>query len=125
MKILLSLALAALFALTAAADVNVTGNWTGTFTATGPDGQSKDSGALLVLKQDGNEITGTAGPDENERFNIKKGTIEGNKITLDVDAGEHVLHVELTLTEDRLQGTATAQGDSGELRAKLDLKRAN
>jgi hypothetical protein len=124
MKTLLCSLLVALFALTAAADVNVTGTWTGTFSATGPDGQTHDSGALLILKQNGNEITGTAGPDENQRFNIQKGTIEGNKITLDVDGGEHVYHVVLTLDEDRLQGTFTAQADAGEVTAKMDLKRA-
>jgi len=124
MKLLLCLALVALASLPAAADVNVTGNWTGTFNATGPDGQSHDSGAVLILKQNGNQITGSAGPDENEQHPITKGTIDGNKVVLEVDAGEHPFHLELTYTEDRLQGFASQTGDSGERRAKLDLKRA-
>ncbi len=123
MKLLLCLSILALACLPAAADVNVTGNWSGTFTAIGPDGQSKDSGALLILKQNGTEITGTAGPDESQQFTIKSGKIDGNKITLEVDAGEHQMHVELTLAEDHMEGTASAQGDSGERHAKLDLKR--
>jgi hypothetical protein len=123
MKLFLCLALVALASLPAAADVNVTGNWSGSFTATGPDGQSHDSGAVLILKQEGNKITGTAGPDENEQHPITKGTIDGNKLVLDVDAGEHPFHLELTFAEDRLQGYASQIGDSGERRAKLDLKR--
>jgi hypothetical protein len=120
MKLLLALALAALVCLPAAADINVTGNWTGTFTATGPNGETKDSGALLVLKQNGSAITGTAGPDENQRFEITKGTIDGNKIVLEVNEGEHSIHFELTVAEDRIQGEAHA----GEMHAKLDVKRA-
>ena len=44
----------------AVADVNVTGTWSGSFNIIGPDGQTKDSTAVLVLKQNGSEITGTS-----------------------------------------------------------------
>lgn len=125
MKLLLCLALVALASLPAAADVNVTGNWTGTFTMTGPNGETKDSTALLVLKQNGGEITGTVGPDENERIDIKKGTIDGNQITLECGDAEHQIRFTLVLAEDRIQGDAHLTGDGGEERsAKLDVKRA-
>jgi len=125
MKLVLCLLTLALLAtLPAAADVNVTGNWTGTFTAIGPNGETHDSSALLILKQDGTAITGSVGPDENERYEITKGAIDGNKLTLDVAAGDHTMHFVLTLAEDRLQGEANAQDAEGEHRAKLDVKRA-
>ena len=54
----------------AAIEPNVTGKWTGSLTVNGPDGQTKDSTALLVLKQAGTEITGTVGPNEDERHAI-------------------------------------------------------
>jgi hypothetical protein len=125
MKLALCLALAALAILPAFADVNVSGNWTGTFTATGPDGETHDSEALLVLKQTGSQITGTAGPNGGERYDITKGSIDGNKISIDIQEGDHTVHFDLTLADDRLTGEANATTpDGGHLHAKLDVKRA-
>jgi hypothetical protein len=124
MKLLLCLALVALASLPAAADVNVTGNWSGTFTMIGPNGETKDSTALLVLKQTGAEITGTVGPDENERYNIAKGTIDGNKISLDVAEGDHQIRFELVLAEDSIKGDAHMTAGNDERHAKIDVKRA-
>jgi hypothetical protein len=73
----------AAFAGFAVADVTVTGKWSGSFVAIGPDGQTKDSTAVLVLKQNGSEITGTVGRNEGEQHEITKGKVEGDKITLE------------------------------------------
>jgi len=125
MKLLLCLILVALASLPASADVNVTGNWTGTFTASSPDGETKDSSALLILKQDGNKITGSAGPNQDERYEIVKGTIEGNKITLELNEENHTVHFELILADDRITGEANATTPDGRhLHAKLDVKRS-
>lgn len=124
MKTLLCLLMAAFCVIPAMADENVTGRWTGTFTMIGADGQTKDSGALLVLKQEGSQITGTAGPTEDEQYTIQNGKIEGNKLTLDVAHGDHPIHLELVVAEDRIQGDARGSGEEGEFRAKLDVKRA-
>ena len=59
MRILLCVVVLAAFAGFAVADVNVTGKWSGSCNVIGPDGQTKDSTAVLVLKQNGSEITGT------------------------------------------------------------------
>ena len=124
MKLLLCLALVVLAFLPAAADVNVTGNWTGTFTAVGPNGETKDSTALVVLKQDGKIITGTLGPNEDERYDIVKGSIDGNKISIDLQENDHSVHFDLTLAEDRITGEADATTPDGrKLHAKLDVKR--
>jgi hypothetical protein len=62
------------FALTAiglfAADA--TGKWTRTLTVT-RDGQERERPAQLVLKQDGDKLTGTAGPDASEQHAIPYG----------------------------------------------------
>ena len=124
MKLLLCLIFVLLASLPAAADVNVTGNWTGTFIVTGPNGETKDSTALLVLKQDGNKITGSAGPNEEERHEIVKGSIEGNKITLELNEDDHTVRFDLTLADDRITGEANATTSDGRhLHAKLDVKR--
>ena len=117
--VLLGLALSA-----AAADV--TGNWTGSFSMTSSSGESKDGEALLVLKQTGSEITGTVGPNEDERHTIAKGKIEGDKITLETAEGDQgpVIKFELVVEGDRIKGNATASHDGQTMKAKLDVTRA-
>src|SRR5262249_55725739 len=76
--------LCCLFLSVACLLADVSGKWSGSFDITGPDGQTKPDTAFLNLKQDGNKITGTAGPNEEKQFDIKTGSISGNKIALEV-----------------------------------------
>src|SRR5262245_58832581 len=80
-RTVLCVLIACALALAAAPESNVTGKWTGSFKIV--EGQSKDSPALLVLKQTGAEITGTVGPNDEEQHTITKGKIEDDKITLE------------------------------------------
>jgi len=115
--LLLGLALSA-----AAADI--TGNWSGTFNITGPGGETKESEALLVLKQNGSEITGTVGPNEDERHTIAKGKIEGDKITL-VTTGDEgpVITFDLVLEGGHIKGDASGSHEGQTMKAKLDVTR--
>ena len=85
MKTILCFFVLAAFAGLAFADGNVTGKWTGSFNMTGPNGETKETTALLLLNQSGTDITGTVGPNEDERITIQKGKIEGDKITLEAE----------------------------------------
>jgi hypothetical protein len=126
MRTLTCLLLLAGLAICASPDVSVTGTWSGTFHITAPDGETKDTGALLVLKQEGSMITGTVGPDEGERITIKKGTIEGNKITLECSDEEHnrSIRFDLAIEGERIKGEANFSNAEGEKRnAKLDVGR--
>ena len=111
-------------ALVAAPDTNITGKWTGSFNLISEDGQTKDSTALLVLKQTGNEITGTVGPNDDEQHAITKGMIDGDKITLESADGALTIKFDLKLTGDRISGDVNAAGDGRTLKAKLDVTRA-
>ncbi len=105
-------------ALAVAADV--TGKWTGTLAPDGGDAHT----ALLVLKQDGMSITGTAGPDESQQFPIKNGKVDGNKVVFDVSpTDESLYHMELVLDGDRLKGDLTAHREDQTMTAKLDVSR--
>ena len=102
---------------------DVTGKWSGSFTHD-EGGESKTETAYASLTQKGNEITGTAGPSAEQQFPIKKGSIAGNKLTLEVQADEGVFNVVLTVTGDHMMGEVTGQdGQGNKLIAKLDLKR--
>jgi hypothetical protein len=124
MRALLCFLILAAFAGLAVAEVNVTGKWSGSFNVIGPDGQTKESTAMLVLKQNGSEITGTVGPHEGEQHQITKGKIEGDKITLEAAEGEHAIKFDLVLDGDRITGEANAAGEGRTMKAKIDVKRA-
>jgi hypothetical protein len=123
MRTLLCLVVMAAFAGVAIADVNATGNWSGSFDVTRSNGETKDSTALLKLKQTGTEITGTVGPDEGEQFPILKGKIDGDKITLEVQDHEHTIKFDLKLDTDRITGEANMSDEHDSAKAKLDVKR--
>ena len=98
---------------------DVTGSWRGTLT---PDGG--DAGpALLILKQEGNALTGTAGPDENERHPISKGTVDNDTVAFEVETPGGVMKFALKQKDDELTGDVTRERDGQQQTAKLAVKR--
>jgi len=122
MRTLLCLLLA--LTLAVAADVDATGKWTGSLSITNSDGGTKESTALLLLKQRGTEITGSVGPREDDQAAILKGTITGNKVTIEAEHDGHTVKFDLVLAGDRMTGDASLAGDGGIEKAKLDVTRA-
>ncbi len=102
---------------------DVTGKWSGSFVAE-VDGETKDGTAFANFKQDGGTITGTAGPSAEEQYPIKKGTLEGGTLTLDVQSPDQLIHIVLTVDGDHMQGKAETEDAAGKkLVAKVDMKR--
>jgi hypothetical protein len=115
--ILITLAAAALMA------ADATGKWTGTLTVTTDEGTPKPGGAYLVLKQEGNKLTGTAGPAVNEQRPLQNGKTEGGKITFELATGPKLMRFTLQHEGDVITGDVT-QEHGGETRtAKLAVKR--
>jgi hypothetical protein len=107
MKKLLLVLLA--FAALAAADV--TGTWTGPMTMKNGD-ETRDDTAYLVLKEDGGKITGTIGPNEERRYDITKGTADGDNIYIEaVVQGEAALVLKLKLEGGKLVGDLSTKGE--------------
>lgn len=101
---------------------DASGKWSGTLVATRDNGETEEDTVFMELKQSGTEISGTAGPNEQELHTIENGKIEGDKITFEVRPGENNLFkVVLTLTEGRLVGEATNEREGRIRKAKLDL----
>lgn len=105
----------------AAADIN--GKWSGSFTT-----ENGDNGtAYVILKQSGDTLTGTAGPNAGEQWPGLQGTVSGSKVSFQVKSASDgtVYNCSLALDGDHLKGDVTftsADGQSG--KAKLDLTRA-
>lgn len=120
-KILVCSFLSVAMALVAAA-ADVSGKWSGSLTPEG--GQS--NGAFAVLKQSGSTITGTAGPDEGQQWPDLKGTIRGDKVTVEVKSPEDgtVYKCDLVLMGDHLKGEVSATGSGGQaMKGTMDLAR--
>jgi hypothetical protein len=123
-RLLWFMLLAALAASIAIADTNVTGKWTGSFHSTGPDGEARESTAVMVLKQSGSAITGTVGPTENDQHMTVSGKIDGNKITLDGESDGRAVTFDLVLAADRISGNMNMVHNGQTAKAKLDVTRA-
>ena len=124
MKTILCILLIGALALVAAPETNITGQWSGTFNITGPDGQTNSGTAVLQLKQTGSEVTGSVGPHEGEQHAIKSGKIEGDKITLLVEDEGRVINFDLVVAADRIKGDVKiARGDQ-KATATIDVTRA-
>jgi hypothetical protein len=104
--------LLALFLFTASAmAADFTGKWSGEGVTNG------EAHALyFVLKQMGDTVTGTSGPDASEQHDFTTIKVDGSKIVLDVTIGDNgSLHFELEGEGDSLKGTVRVKhGDTSE-----------
>jgi len=97
---------------------DVTGKWSGTleFRGGGPPTPS-----VVLLKQDGQKVTGTGGPSDADQQPLEDGKIEGDKLTFRFQG----VQVTLTVSGDRMEGEFSARRSEGPpMVAKLALKRA-
>jgi hypothetical protein len=103
---------------------DVSGKWTGSFVID-RGGESKDTGCYFDLKQDGNKITGVGGPSAEYNFPIQKGSIEGDKINLELlSENDEVIVVTLVIDgEEHMTGDAHAEHEGETRTAKIDIKR--
>jgi len=118
--------LAVLALVLSAADTNISGKWSGSFSITRSDGTNDDGTAFAVLKQEGGQLTGTAGPDEEHQWAITKGSVSGNKVTFAVKSTEDgtVFQCTLVLEGDHIKGPVAATNADGQtLAAKVDFSR--
>jgi hypothetical protein len=104
------------FALGAA---NLSGKWTGSVNVV-EDGQSKSVPVVLFLKHDGTKLGGTAGEDASDQHTITKATLDGDKVSLEIDGGDVTFYLELKVDGDQMTGDAR-RGDSP--RMKMSVKR--
>jgi len=104
-KILLALLAIATSVLAA----DVTGNWTGEGVTNG-----ESHSLYFVLKQEGNYLTGSAGPSAAEQHSFQTARVEGDKIILEVGVGSKgTLHFELKAAGEGMKGTVEVRRDEG------------
>ena len=104
------LLLGAMLSAVALGTPNVTGKWSGTLQM---DGQNDAKPAYSIFYQDGNKLSGSVGPNENEQDSFEGGKVDGDKLTFDVPQGpngEGSIHVEMQVKGDQMTGRATWSG---------------
>jgi hypothetical protein len=82
------------------------GRWKGKLLVNG-----NEMPGYLILKQDGEKLLGTAGPDAEKQVKLEKGMMEGDKATIDVRPGGAVLGFVLRLEDDKLVGDVFEDGN--------------
>ncbi len=81
---------------------DLAGKWSGTFKASGGDPAIPQ---IVILKQDGNKLTGSAGPDAEEQYPIENGRIEGDRVRFELTTGEWKFRYDLQRAgEDEMKG---------------------
>ncbi len=111
-----------LLAVTVLAADDLTGKWSGSFNIT-MEGQTQDEVIYLVLKQNGTELTGTAGPNVDKQWPILKGKVEGSKVMFDVQSDGPLVKFDLTLADGHLKGQAKAEHEGMTMKAAVDAQR--
>jgi hypothetical protein len=103
-----------------------TGQWEGTLTMQRPDGtEGSPNAALFNLTQKGTELTGTAGPPDQQRA-IEQGSVADGKATFQVQPPNGPLYkFTLAIVKGRLQGEMTGERDGAVRgRATIDAAKA-
>ena len=122
----LILALAALApAVSAQTPASFTGKWEGTFVRQRPDGTEDKNAIAFDLTQKGKELSGTAGPPD-QQVKIDKAGVNAGKATFEVQLPSGMLFkFALSIVKGRLQGDMTGERD-GVVRgqAKVDAAKA-
>lgn len=115
-----SFLLAVLLSATTLGATNVGGKWSGTLE---PEGQTGSKPVYMILKQDGNKLDGSVGPDESEQHSLENGKVEGNKLTFDIPLGAKSLHFSLAADGDQITGQAKRDWQGKVETMKISVKR--
>src|SRR5947209_5594831 len=108
--------------LAQAADLS--GHWAGKYEFTRPDGETVDSPVYMILKHEGNKLTGTAGDSVDDRPQTVSGTIDGNKVDLQL-SGPRTNRITGTIDGKTIKGTSAIvrSFDNTEVKVNVVLKK--
>lgn len=99
----------------------VAAKWSGTFKASGGDHVIPQ---IVILKQEGNKLTGSAGPNAEEQYPIENGRIEGDRVRFELTSGEWRFSYDLRRTgEDEMKGNLELTSVNNRRTAVVSLSR--
>ncbi len=86
---------------------DLSGRWVGTFDTVRKAGAVEPDRALLLLKQNGKTLTGTAGPSEEHMGTVGDGEVNGDDVRFAVTLGNVTVKFALRMDGDHLRGEAS------------------
>lgn len=116
-KAFLGVLITVLFTLNLEA-ANTTGRWSGQFRVEGGD---HDIPQLVLIKQEGNKITGSGGPNESEQYPIEKGSIDGDHVQFELTTGDWKFAYDLKIDDTKMMGKITLNSLNESRSAKVSL----
>ena len=102
---------------------DITGRWSGTLEYKRDDGESRSGPAYLILKQEGDKVSGSGGPNEGEQHPIQNGKVEKGRFTFEVLTDGPTMYADLAVQGDQLTGDMKRTRDGVTQNSKLTLKR--
>jgi hypothetical protein len=105
----------------ACGEQDLTGKWVGTFHVLPQGGGPREDKAVVFLKQQGEEVTGTLGPTESNQMPFKTGKIKGNALKIEMEGNRIVFT--LTLDGGNLTGEIRDADRESRILARVELKR--
>ena len=100
--------------------VDLTGKWSGSFRA---DGADHDVPQLFILKQEGNKLTGSGGPDQSEQYPIEEGKVDGDRLRFELTTGEWKFTYSLKAIDVRMAGDLELTSINNRRTAKVSLSK--
>jgi hypothetical protein len=100
---------------------NVTGRWSGRFRVEGGD---HDVPQLMILKQDGNKLTGSGGPDGTEQYPVENGAVNGDRVQFEITTGEWKFTYDLKADSSKMKGSLELKSVNERRTASVSLTKA-
>ena len=117
-KLKRTLVIIVLFAAAMASEVS--GTWSGTFKVRGDHSTPQ----IIILKQDGKKLTGSAGPELGEQYPVENGQIDGDRVRFEVTSGEWRFSYDLKrLGPDEMKGNLELKSVDDKRTAVVSLSR--
>lgn len=108
----------------AQAPANVSGRWVGAFDTVRGDGSVQPGTAILLLRQDGKRLSGTAGQSEAQQSPIETGEVDDQRVHFDVVVNpEMTAKFDLVAEGDHLHGAATGVPVDAGAKIVVDVRR--
>ncbi len=98
---------------------DMSGKWSGSVVSSREQPQS----IYVILKLDGNQLTGSAGPSASEQRPMQKGKVQGDRLTFEVPAGKGTFVFDLKMEEDQISGDLEFRAPEETRKARVSLKR--
>jgi hypothetical protein len=104
-----------------AGSADVSGKWRGILHLVTPDVGAWDQTAVLILKQSGDDVTGTIGESEEQRLPLKKGRMSGDVLTIEMETNP--VEFSLKMEGHKLRGDILDARDHATILGRADLTR--